>query len=481
MSNNPGQGGYFLHRWQSYWWFLPFPLAIITYLLLCIIPKIRGWILPAENYLSLHILLEGSSIFMAMAGAGIVWYADPRKLDYHALSFASALFLGGLIDTFHTLSYAGMPPFLTPSSALKATTFWMAARLFTSLGLLLSSFVYRCRPRCHWPRQILPAMVLGLAGAILVVVTYFPGMLPPMYIPGQGLTPLKINLEYLVVFILLLASLPYWRRALQGYPEEQAIINGQFMAMLSSLVFTRYQSVYDATNLLGHIYKIFAYAYFYRATFILSIQQPYRQLELTRAQLAAAYDNLEQLVKERTRQLQEAATTDFLTGVYNRRQIETFFKDAFSEARRQDKPLSILLLDLDDFKIINDTLGHQEGDRCLKRVAKTARDLAGNEAAVGRFGGDEFLIVLPGRDAGAARNWADNLRRQVQGGEIPLTISIGIATYNHGWPASTEEMLRLADRALYGAKARGKNSIMLGKRETPIWCSYSKPPLNRRN
>ncbi|MDN5361872.1 MAG: hypothetical protein PWP70_919, partial [Moorella sp. (in: firmicutes)] len=60
-------------------------------------------------------------------------------------------------------------------------------------------------------------------------------------------------------------------------------------------------------------------------------------------------------------------------------------------------------------------------------------------------------------------------------------ISIGIATYNHGWPASTEEMLRLADRALYGAKARGKNSIMLGKRETPIWCSYSKPPLNRRN
>lgn len=423
--------------------------------------------MPEENFLTLHTLLEGASIFMALAGASVVWYTEPRKHDYHALTFASALFIGGLIDTFHTLSYAGMPSFLTPNSVLKATTFWIAARLITGLALLFSSYIYRRRSRYHWPRQVFPIVSLGLAGATLILVAYYPVILPPLYLPGQGLTHLKITLEYLVVLCLFLATPPYWRQALEGHQEEQAIITGQFLAMLSSLVFTRYQNVYDVTNLLGHIYKIAAYAYFYKATFILSIQKPYRQLELTRAQLATAYDNLEQLIKERTRQLQEAATTDFLTGVYNRRQIETIFKDAFTEARQQDKPLSILLLDLDDFKIINDTLGHQEGDRCLKRVAKIARDLAGKTAAVGRFGGDEFLIVLPGRDAVAARDWGDNLRRKVQDGEVPITISVGIATFDQGWPGNTEEMLRLADRALYGAKAQGKNSIMLGKRETP--------------
>lgn len=165
---------------------------------------------------------------------------------------------------------------------------------------------------------------------------------------------------------------------------------------------------------------------------------------------------------ERAAVAQRLANTDALTGLSNRRATFDWLERLLSGCCETGEPLSLLMFDIDRFKRINDTLGHQAGDAVLCRVAELARRELRAEDLLGRIGGEEFVCLLPGVRAPVATILAERLRRAVANGtgcdEMPgVTISIGVAAYRPGDTA--RDMLVRADMALYGAKGAGRNQV----------------------
>jgi diguanylate cyclase (GGDEF)-like protein len=166
--------------------------------------------------------------------------------------------------------------------------------------------------------------------------------------------------------------------------------------------------------------------------------------------------------------VQEQAVTDALTGLYNHRRFRQALSSEAERARRFDQPVGLVMLDLDDFKAVNDAHGHQHGDRVLKEVAHLMQDLSREIDAPARYGGEELAIVLPGTDLDGAYKLGERLRKRIAELEIPkdgdgeamrITASIGVAALPASAP-DPDRLIAAADAALYEAKRAGKNKTV---------------------
>lgn len=164
----------------------------------------------------------------------------------------------------------------------------------------------------------------------------------------------------------------------------------------------------------------------------------------------------------------EMAVTDALTGLYNRRYLETHLGHLVEHSVNRGKPLSVLTLDVDFFKSVNDTHGHDAGDRVLQELAGRLRASIRSIDLACRTGGEEFVVVLPGTEVGTAEKIAERIRRAVAGRRfnagpgcsLNITVSVGVAALN-GIDDQVGDILKRADRALYRAKHEGRNRVIL--------------------
>jgi diguanylate cyclase (GGDEF)-like protein len=164
--------------------------------------------------------------------------------------------------------------------------------------------------------------------------------------------------------------------------------------------------------------------------------------------------------------LRQQATHDGLTGLLNRSCILEILSNELARADREGKSVAVLMVDIDNFKPVNDTYGHLAGDAVLRELSGRMRSVIRRYDSVGRYGGEEFIVVLPGCDGPSAWLQAERVReafagRACQAGaqSIPITCSIGVASHSAEFPPDSDALIRSADAALYSAKHLGRNRV----------------------
>ena len=528
----------------------------------------------AVNYLPLHTVLE----FVAMAVSAMVfalaWNLRGYPENSQRMILGAGFLAVCLIDVAHTLSYAGMPDLITPSSPEKAINFWLAGR-YTAAAVLLAVALL---PIARWSSASCHGAVaaaVGLAAGVWWVGIEHAEWLPRTFIAGRGLTTFKIGAEYALTALYGVAAILLFlrgRRLRSG--ELQWLAAAAWVQGLAEMFFTLYADVTDVFNLLGHVYKAIAYIMVYRAIFAAGVQAPYRDLlesearfrDLTemsadfywesdaehrlsqrtetkreteegvfreassigkrrwevlsllpddagwqkhRAMLEAhlpfrdfeilrpringakhyisvsgnpvfnaageftGYRGVGADITERKKaeaRINELAFFDQLTGLPNRALLMDRLRQTMTNSSRNSKFGALLFIDLDNFKALNDTLGHDIGDQLLRQVAQrlTACVRAGDTVA--RLGGDEFVVILPSlslSEVDAANQTegvgekilaALNQTYQLQGIAYRNTPSIG-ATLFQGDLGSIDDLLKQADLAMYKAKDAGRNAL----------------------
>jgi two-component system cell cycle response regulator len=194
------------------------------------------------------------------------------------------------------------------------------------------------------------------------------------------------------------------------------------------------------------------------------LKKPFEPEELlARVGSALHVKQLQDQLRDRNAALEKVSRTDALTGLYNRRHLDEELTRRHAEARRHQEPMSLLLLDIDHFKRVNDTHGHPAGDTVLREFARRLDDQLRLGDVAGRWGGEEFLIILPHTDKDGGLEFAHRVCTAIAAtpftigsARIPVTVSGGC--YG-GLGESPEQLLQSVDRALYEAKAAGRNQI----------------------
>jgi diguanylate cyclase (GGDEF)-like protein/PAS domain S-box-containing protein len=539
------------------------------------------WLAPMPFFLRgngmmplwVHTASELFSIVVAMLVFGVAWNVYKTERHGNLLILACGLLAVGLLDALHMLSFVGMPDLVTPSGPEKTINFWLAARFLSALVLLVVA-VRPWRPlRPHTPYLLLAASV-----AVSVLVTWIglfhPTWWPRTFDPDSGLTPFKIGAEYAISLLLLLSAWLFLRAARQPQHDYDAgsLFAATAVMVMSELCFTLYSGVTDLISLLGHVYKIVAYGFIYRAVFAGSVRRPLERLQQAREELASSREVLQSILdnapvrifwrdrelrylganplylqdigiddvsrilgrraadlfpayadihaeddlnimrtgmpllnyeeplqrsdgetrwlltskvplrnsagevtgilgtyndiserKQAEELIRHQASYDALTQLPNRRLFQDRLQQEIEKCRRYQLKLALILLDIDDFKEINDTMGHALGDDLLQQVAQRLQGCVRGEDSVARLGGDEFCVIVGGLDAasGAERISQEIMRRlavpfRLQENEAYLTVSIGLTLYPDDGD-NIDTLLRNVDQAMYAAKRQGRN------------------------
>ena len=246
-----------------------------------------------------HITAETFSIVVAGAIFAVTWHSFNGERPAPLIVLACGLLAIGLLDLGHTLSFNGMPDFITPAGREKGLNFWLSSRLFFALNMVVVAFMpdssFRHSSRRYW----LLAANLLVVGLVFYLALYQPQILPRTFIEGQGLTSFKIGMEYVIIGLLLIPAVLFLRRAWHDHQAVQAACLGgaAVVTILSEFTFTLYTDVTDIFNLLGHIYKIVAFALIYRAVFVASVQEPFLRLREANAQITLVRKQYESLAE----------------------------------------------------------------------------------------------------------------------------------------------------------------------------------------
>jgi len=530
-----------------------------------------------DSYVAFHVAAELLTVVTAVLIFNVGHYGlseGRRAADY----ILASAFLGvAILDLLYTLSFPGLPKFITPNTPQKAIVFWLGARYVEAVGLL-GWLTWPARLADRPKRPLLLGLALAWVGAVTLVAMAVPHALPAMDIDGAGVSSFKLALEWGVMglfaataaaVIRLRHRLAFWR----------ALLAMLVFMLASELCFTFYVKPDDIINAIGHIAKLAAFYLLYRIVFVQAIRRPVEALAIARADLAEREARLRQildgapegvvgvdaqgiirfvnpmvaeqfgyppeavvgrpvevLLPERLRpahrarrelytqhplsgpmepfnqfigcradgsefpveislqparngaelhvafvrdvtdkrrqedELRWRANYDELTGLPNRRLLNDRLGHALAGCRRGRSHGALLFLDLDHFKNINDTRGHDIGDQLLTEAAQRIQASVRADDTVARLGGDEFVVILEDlsgdvQDAAVQTGAVGEKVREalakpytLDGREFHCAASLGVVLFG-GTEESVETLLKHADLAMYRAKSAGRNTI----------------------
>ncbi|MCL6639465.1 MAG: GGDEF domain-containing protein, partial [Firmicutes bacterium] len=384
--------------------------------------------------LPFHAIAEVLTVSLALGIFLVLWYSKSwnERLEYYliAVSFLGVTILG----LFHAaLSYPEVAACLSPGASRKASLFLWGESCLAVGGLFVGSLVSVSERGGKGLRYTLLFLVLGATATIAGIILRYP------FVPGDGPAPAGTNLETAALVLAGGAAVFYLLKYIRlRHPAYLVITQVSGAIPVGGVVFSLGWHAGETFLIINHLYKLVAFCLLFHAVFVVAVKEPFERLSQVQENLRWVNENLENLVALRTadlrvvnEQLRKAATTDFLTGALNRRQFLQKIQEIWLQAKISRQPFAVLMLDIDGFKKINDTLGHQVGDQCLQQVVALARMNLRQNDVIGRYGGDEFAVVLPQSDIHEAAKVARRLLSAVENYANPrFTISVGIAAFS---------------------------------------------------
>ena len=368
-------------------------------------------------------------------------------------------------------------PILTSASII--FLIWFTCKVFTLKDSYPRYFI-GLRRIC-WALLIYMPVSLKLSLSTNLLITFILSITSSLLLMALGLFLVKqkqrlSHIFSVLMFIQLLLSLfnMLWNNEgqyLDFYSQNLSVyafsfwINGFFMIFLLSR--EHYYQVFDR-NQMQQSALASATASKAAKEALLALQEESQEQLESRVQERTLELNIAlQELEEANKELEEKNTRDELTGLYNRRHYDQKIVAEYRRSRRNLTPLSLVIVDIDYFKNVNDTLGHLAGDQCIAFIAEHIKQLLGRSSDIGcRYGGEEFCLILPETDTIGAVALAETLRRNIaaksllfQGQEIQLRVSAGVSTYQQQSEATTEMLFSCADKALYLAKDQGRDQV----------------------
>ncbi len=388
--------------------------------------RLRQASYTGDPLLAGYLEVAGSLIAFTYAANALIRFRGSH--DRLSLILAFGFVLCGLIEMGSTLSAyrsalsVSEPPMVVPLA-------WMVSRTLLALLLVAALEVERRIPVAREPgREIAVATLIVGIVAYLTSAAYFA-------VPGSpGIHPqalLARPWELLPAIIFLVAAVGYWNRlARVASSLDRALCIAAGVNVACHLAISQSARWLDAPFMCGHFLKVLSYAIVLGGALLDN---------------ARLFDQVSHL-----------ASSDSLTGLANYRRLLDVMAAEIQRSRRTRRPFSLVLLDLDGLKTINDRHGHLVGSRALKRLGYVLRANSRSVDTPARYGGDEFALVLPEAGEEAAAQVAARIcERLANDGQVPaITVSAGLAVYPKDG-STIEKLLGAADRALYAMKARG--------------------------
>ena len=285
---------------------LVFFAAIIIYIIAVVFNNVFVEIMPVDSFLAWHTIFEFASILVSFSIFTVAYFIYEESGDLSMIIFGCAFLSMSFLDIFHTLSYKGMPDFfIVNDTANRATVLWILSRTSGTLGFMVASFIPRhitCKIKKE--RFVLVTSIFSIL--LFLITTYSPNFFPLMFVDGEGLTSIKIFIEYILIFCLIITFI----RFAIIHQRTDSNRDYQFMIALvllafSEFAFTNYGSAYDAFNYIGHFFKVIAYIILYKAVYVENLTKPYKQLKIAKDKLKIYSNNLDLLVEKRTEELKD--------------------------------------------------------------------------------------------------------------------------------------------------------------------------------
>ena len=430
------------------------------------------------------MLRIGFALTPSIAIAYVHYFGDPTLhfINYgvHEMAIGVAIALSAFVSyiTWRCYRYSGEPFLL-----------WVAIGLTGFTAVYLPHGVLTRTADCN----IWLFLIFGPASRVVMVTCFFIALLRygrPPHDPQhrQSLRPLLYCLiAFAGVDVLLAAALQFWP---EGIPDLRVVLESLTIAIALASVALFFARLRHMTSPLLWMY-VLAMAASAQASLSFLIARAWDHqwwlghlisaggffalsygivvaFHTTRAfSTVYSQEEMMQRLEEANRELDRMASYDFLTGAANRRLFLRLVDDELARAERQGTPTSLLLLDLDHFKSVNDEHGHHVGDLVLKSAVERVREIVRTPDLIGRFGGEEFLVLLPDSSTEQAVLVAERIRKglrrtpiDIEGdASLAITVSIGVAEFGVDG-VDTNAVLRVADQRLYRAKAQGRDQVV---------------------
>ncbi|RTE86613.1 EAL domain-containing protein [Aliidiomarina sp. B3213] len=266
------------------------------------VAQISGVFSIQPAFLELHTIFEISSVVVSVLLFSVVWNTRRFTQSYNLVVMGCLMLVVAILDFCHTLSYSGMPNFVTPAGPEKAINFWLAARLAGSIALLILAVAPWVKiPKFNSYKLLSSMLVLSLV--VIYLVLFQPQLIPDTFDSTTGLTFFKKSFEYVLIAINACAATLFFisLKNRKTGTNNSALLNVALIVIISEYFFTLYADVTDIFNLFGHVFKLFAYLFLYRAVFVEAVTLPYVSLAEAKHQLSATISTLPDSVFEITK------------------------------------------------------------------------------------------------------------------------------------------------------------------------------------